>query len=80
MEKSSSPGNSFAETETKRGGTPDTPPVAGDADAVQSTTYVVGHGTDPSDRRPKDERTRGRTPSGAPPYDAPPRGTDGLEG
>jgi hypothetical protein len=77
MERSSSPGNSFEENAPD---TPNTPPApAGDADAVQSTTYVVGHGTDPSDRRPEDEETPGRTPSGAPPYREPPRGTDGLE-
>ena len=70
MEKSSAPGNSF--DETAAGG-------AGDADAVQKTGYVVGHGTDPADRRPEDEQERGRTPSGAPPYSTPPRGTDGLE-
>ena len=77
MEKSSSPGNSFDETAAS--GTPNAPPVVGDADAVQKTTWVVGHGTDPADRRPEDEETPGRTPSGAPPYPPPPRGTDGLD-
>jgi len=79
MEKSSSPGNSFEETADSAGGKPDTPPVVGDADAVPSTTQVVGHGTDPMARRPVDERTPGRTPSGDPPYESPPRGTDGLD-
>jgi hypothetical protein len=79
MERSSSPGNSFEEAAQSAGGTPDAAPVVGDADAVQKTTWVVGHGTDPADTRPEDEAEHGRTPSGAPPYASPPRGTDGLD-
>ena len=77
MEKSSSPGNSFDETAAS--GTPNAPPVVGDADAVQKTTWVVGKGTDPDAADPENERTPGRTPSGAPPQPASRRGTDGLD-
>jgi hypothetical protein len=77
MERSSSPGNSFEETAAS--GAPDSPPVVGDADAVQKTTYVVGHGTDAGDRRPAEEAAPERTASGVPPYDAPRRGTGGPD-
>ena len=79
MERSSSPGNSFEETAASEAGKPDAPPIVGDADAVQKTTYVVGRGTDPSANQPVDEAAPGRTPSGADPLPASRRGTDDLD-
>ena len=77
MEKSSAPGSSFGESDA----TPDAaggPPVVGDADAVQKTTWVVGKGTNPNDRDDVAERTPGLTPSGEATRPMP-RGTDGAQ-
>ena len=65
MQKSSAGGNSF--DEAREGG--DREHVIGDADNVQKTSYVVGHGTDPAARGP-DAGHRGG--------DGPRRGADDL--
>ena len=79
MQKSSSPGNSFDETAASQSGKPNTPPLIGDADDVQKTTYVVGKGTDPNAMEPEEGRPSGHTPNGAPPPPGLGRGTDGGE-
>ena len=65
MQKSSSGDNNF--DEARQGG--DRDHVIGDADNVQKTSYVVGHGTDPSARGPDAGQHRG---------DGPRRGADDL--
>ena len=56
MQKSSSPGNSFDEVPNAPNGTP----VAGDADAVEKTTFTVGKGTDDRAQRAPDAADPGR--------------------
>lgn len=48
MQKSSDEGNTLEPRE----GSPRTGPVIGDADNVEKTTWVVGHGTDPTQTDP----------------------------
>ena len=58
MQKSSAGGNNF-DDEREQGG-PEI--VIGDADKVQKTSYVVGHGTDPSAPDPSPAARRGTEP------------------
>jgi hypothetical protein len=75
MQKSTSPNNSFDEgpsAEPRTG-----VPQAGDADAVEKTTYTVGAGTDDRARRPPapdDEDNATTAPDRIP---SPRRGTGG---
>ena len=62
MQKSTAPNASF-DSDAPGGAADANPPVAGDADAVEKTTYVVGKGTDdranrldPATRENRDER------------------------
>ena len=48
MQKSADEGNNL----DARAGSPRTGPVIGDADNVEKTTWVVGHGTDPTNPDP----------------------------
>ena len=60
MQKSSDGGNNFDEART---GSPRAgEPVIGDADNVQKTSYVVGHGTNPD--APDPANVAARVPTG----------------
>jgi hypothetical protein len=79
MQKSTAPNASF-DADAPGGAADASPPVVGDADAVEKTTYVVGKGTDDratrldpaadNDRDGRVENETGRAPSA-------PRGTTG---
>ena len=57
MQKSSAGGSNF---DDEQGG--DRERVVGDADNVQKTSYVVGHGTDPAAAGPDGARMGGEAP------------------
>ena len=64
MQKSSAPNASF-DSDAPGGAADAAPPVAGDADAVEKTTYVVGKGTDDrADRLDPTERADGNERDG----------------
>ncbi len=74
MQKSSAGGSSF-DDEREQGG-PER--VVGDADNVQKTSYVVGHGTDPSGVGPDAGRAGSRRGDGTEAYGAAVRTGGGL--
>jgi len=79
MQKSSAPNASF-DSDAPGGASDASPPLAGDADAVEKTTYVVGKGTDdratrldPAVDDDRDGEVENESGRGAPPR----RGTTG---